>query len=124
MFLSSGLLPAPAGLRPPVEARPEAVLPVLPSFCAAFLILSPIPMAVLPAAAAHRQECRPVSFILGAMVNRRTPQTLDETYTPVIGVLMSWCRESGFHLLEESQRVEFDITQGPRGLQAESIRAL
>jgi cold shock protein len=31
---------------------------------------------------------------------------------------------SGFRSLDENQRVEFDVTQGQRGLQAENIRAL
>ena len=31
---------------------------------------------------------------------------------------------SGFRSLEENQRVEFDIAQGQRGLQAENIRPL
>ena len=31
---------------------------------------------------------------------------------------------SGFRNLEENQRVEFDITQGPKGPQAASIRVL
>lgn len=31
---------------------------------------------------------------------------------------------SGFRSLEENQRVEFDVTQGQKGLQAENIRAL
>ncbi|MBX7267297.1 cold-shock protein [Micromonospora sp. Llam7] len=31
---------------------------------------------------------------------------------------------SGFRSLEENQRVEFEITQGQRGLQAENIRPL
>ncbi|MEU8660749.1 cold-shock protein [Actinoplanes philippinensis] len=31
---------------------------------------------------------------------------------------------SGFRSLEENQRVEFDISQGQKGLQAENIRAL
>ncbi|MBQ1023612.1 cold-shock protein [Micromonospora sp. C95] len=29
---------------------------------------------------------------------------------------------SGYRSLEENQRVEFDVTQGQRGLQAENIR--
>lgn len=29
---------------------------------------------------------------------------------------------SGYRTLEEAQRVEFDIVQGPKGLQAENIR--
>ena len=31
---------------------------------------------------------------------------------------------SGFRSLDENQRVEFDIAQGQRGLQAENIRVL
>ncbi|AVT32576.1 cold-shock protein [Plantactinospora sp. BC1] len=31
---------------------------------------------------------------------------------------------SGFRSLEENQRVEFDIAQGPKGLQATDIRSL
>lgn len=31
---------------------------------------------------------------------------------------------SGFRSLEENQRVEFDVEQGPKGLQASNIRAL
>jgi CspA family cold shock protein len=30
----------------------------------------------------------------------------------------------GFRSLEENQRVEFTVTQGPKGLQAEQVRAL
>ncbi|MET0494616.1 MAG: cold shock domain-containing protein, partial [Actinoplanes sp.] len=31
---------------------------------------------------------------------------------------------SGFRSLDENQKVEFDITQGQKGLQAENIRPL
>ena len=31
---------------------------------------------------------------------------------------------SGFRSLDENQRVEFDVTQGQKGLQAENIRPL
>ena len=31
---------------------------------------------------------------------------------------------NGFRTLEENQRVEFEIAQGPKGLQAENIRPL
>jgi cold shock protein len=31
---------------------------------------------------------------------------------------------SGYRSLEENQRVEFDVTQGPKGPQAENIRPL
>lgn len=31
---------------------------------------------------------------------------------------------NGYRTLEEGQKVEFEITQGPKGLQAEHIRAL
>ena len=31
---------------------------------------------------------------------------------------------SGFRLLEEGQKVEFEITQGPKGQQAEAVRVI
>ncbi len=31
-------------------------------------------------------------------------------------------QSQGFRTLEENQRVEFDVTQGPKGPQAENIR--
>ncbi|WP_142138877.1 cold-shock protein [Acidovorax sp. SLBN-42] len=31
---------------------------------------------------------------------------------------------SGYRSLEEGQKVEFEVAQGPKGLQAENIRAL
>ena len=31
---------------------------------------------------------------------------------------------SGYRSLEENQKVEFEVTQGPKGLQAENIRPL
>ena len=33
-------------------------------------------------------------------------------------------QSSGYRSLDENQKVEFDITQGPKGLQAENIRPL
>jgi CspA family cold shock protein len=33
-------------------------------------------------------------------------------------------QSQGFRTLEENQRVEFDVTQGPKGLQAENIRGV
>ncbi|MBD9699202.1 cold-shock protein [Flavimobilis sp. GY10621] len=33
-------------------------------------------------------------------------------------------QSSGYRSLEENQRVEFDVTQGPKGPQAENIRPL
>lgn len=33
-------------------------------------------------------------------------------------------QSNGYRSLEENQRVEFDITQGPKGPQAENIRPL
>jgi CspA family cold shock protein len=32
--------------------------------------------------------------------------------------------QSGFRNLEENQKVEYDLTQGPKGLQASNIRVL
>jgi len=39
-------------------------------------------------------------------------------------VHFSAIESSGFRSLEENQRVEFDIAQGPKGLQAERVRPL
>jgi CspA family cold shock protein len=33
-------------------------------------------------------------------------------------------QSDGYRVLEENQRVEFDITQGPKGQQAENVRGL
>jgi len=33
-------------------------------------------------------------------------------------------QSTGYRSLEEGQRVEFDVAQGPKGLQAESIKPL
>ena len=39
-------------------------------------------------------------------------------------VHFSAIESSGFRSLDENQRVEFDVTQGPKGPQAENIRPL
>jgi cold shock protein len=39
-------------------------------------------------------------------------------------VHFSAIQAGGFRSLEENQRVEFDITQGPKGPQAEAVKAL
>ena len=39
-------------------------------------------------------------------------------------VHFSAIQSSGFRSLEENQKVEFDVTQGPKGLQAENVRPL
>ena len=39
-------------------------------------------------------------------------------------VHFSAIESSGYRSLDENQRVEFDITQGQKGLQAEHVRAL
>jgi cold shock protein len=33
-------------------------------------------------------------------------------------------KADGYRSLEENQRVEFDITRGPKGMQAESVRVI
>ncbi|MCD0450729.1 cold-shock protein [Actinocorallia sp. API 0066] len=43
---------------------------------------------------------------------------------PDVFVHFSAIQGSGYRNLEESQRVEFDITQGPKGPQAENVRGL
>jgi CspA family cold shock protein len=39
-------------------------------------------------------------------------------------VHFSAIQSDGYRSLEEAQRVEFEITQGPKGPQAESVRAI
>ena len=39
-------------------------------------------------------------------------------------VHFSAIQSSGFRTLEENQKVEFDVTQGPKGPQAENVRPL
>lgn len=39
-------------------------------------------------------------------------------------VHFSAIQADGYRTLEEAQRVEFEITQGPKGPQAESVRAI
>jgi CspA family cold shock protein len=41
---------------------------------------------------------------------------------PDVFVHFSAIQGSGYRNLEENQRVEFDITQGPKGPQAENVR--
>ena len=41
-----------------------------------------------------------------------------------IFVHYSAIKNDGFKTLEEGQKVEFEVTQGPKGAQAENVRAL
>ncbi len=43
---------------------------------------------------------------------------------PDVFVHYSAITSSGYRNLDENQRVEFDVTQGPKGLQAERVRPL
>jgi CspA family cold shock protein len=43
---------------------------------------------------------------------------------PDVFVHFSAIQSSGYRSLDENQKVEFDITQGQKGLQAENIRPL
>ena len=43
---------------------------------------------------------------------------------PDVFVHFSAIQGSGYRNLEEAQRVEFDITQGPKGPQAENVRGI
>ena len=41
---------------------------------------------------------------------------------PDVFVHFSAIQSSGYRSLEENQRVEFEVTQGPKGAQAEDVR--
>jgi CspA family cold shock protein len=43
---------------------------------------------------------------------------------PDVFVHFSAIQGSGYKSLEENQKVEFDVTQGPKGPQAENVRAI
>ena len=43
---------------------------------------------------------------------------------PDVFVHYSAIQSSGYRSLEENQRVEFEITQGPKGMQADQVRPL
>ena len=47
-----------------------------------------------------------------------------QTEGPDVFVHYSEIEGSGFKNLEENQKVEFDVTQGPKGPQAENVRPL
>ncbi|MFI5754215.1 cold-shock protein [Streptomyces sp. NPDC051569] len=47
-----------------------------------------------------------------------------DTTEPDVFVHFSEIVGSGYRSLEENQRVEFDVTQGPKGPQAAQVRAL
>ncbi|WP_436700412.1 cold-shock protein [Nocardioides sp. BYT-33-1] len=44
--------------------------------------------------------------------------------TPDVFVHFSAIQGTGYKSLDENQQVEFDVTQGPKGPQAENVRAL
>ncbi|TQK71739.1 MULTISPECIES: cold-shock protein [unclassified Nocardioides] len=44
--------------------------------------------------------------------------------TPDVFVHFSAIQGSGYKSLDENQQVEFDVTQGPKGPQAENVRAI
>jgi CspA family cold shock protein len=43
---------------------------------------------------------------------------------PDVFVHYSAIQSSGYRTLEENQRVEFEVTQGPKGMQADQVRPL
>ena len=43
---------------------------------------------------------------------------------PDVFVHFSAIQSSGYRSLEENQRVEFEVTQGPKGMQADQVRPL
>ncbi|GAA1538129.1 MULTISPECIES: cold-shock protein [Nocardioidaceae] len=44
--------------------------------------------------------------------------------TPDVFVHFSAIQGTGYKSLDENQQVEFDVTQGPKGPQAENVRAV
>jgi len=44
--------------------------------------------------------------------------------TPDVFVHFSAIQANGYKSLDENQQVEFDVTQGPKGPQAENVRAI
>ncbi|GAA4101679.1 MULTISPECIES: cold-shock protein [Nocardioides] len=44
--------------------------------------------------------------------------------TPDVFVHFSAIQGTGYKSLDENQQVEFDVTQGPKGPQAENVRAI
>ena len=49
---------------------------------------------------------------------------ISQTEGPDVFVHFSEIEGSGYKSLEENQRVEFEVTQGPKGAQATRVRAL
>jgi CspA family cold shock protein len=49
---------------------------------------------------------------------------ISQTEGPDVFVHFSEIAGDGFRSLEENQRVEFDVTQGPKGPQASGVRAI
>ncbi len=47
-----------------------------------------------------------------------------EDGTPDVFVHWSAIQSEGYKSLEENQKVEYDVTQGPKGPQAENVQAL
>ncbi len=43
---------------------------------------------------------------------------------PDVFVHFSAIQSSGFKTLEENAKVEYDVTQGPKGLQADNVRVI
>jgi CspA family cold shock protein len=43
---------------------------------------------------------------------------------PDVFVHFSAIQSSGFKTLDENAKVEYDVTQGPKGLQAENVRVI
>ncbi|MGQ0776923.1 MAG: cold-shock protein [Pseudonocardiales bacterium] len=50
--------------------------------------------------------------------------TQDEPGSPDVFAHFSAIEETGYRTLDENQRVEFTITQGPKGPQADKIRKI
>ena len=68
-------------------------------------------------AAGDQQHFRRIKAWLQAQLNGSTPKRVLASHYSAIAT-------SGYRSLDENQKVEFDVTQGPKGPQAENIRPL
>jgi cold shock protein len=87
----------------------------------AVLVLNPRPAEILQAGNESRMAQGTVKWFNGEKGFGFISQ--DEG-GPDVFVHFSAIQSSGYRSLDENQRVEFEVTQGPKGAQAENVRPL